>query len=376
MGYCSVLNGAGNRKIEHFVQQGGAYIGFCAGGYYGSSKCEFEVGDKDMQVIGDRELAFFPGTCRGCAFKGYKYDSEAGARAVHLKVNDAGFLGNAPEAFRSYYNGGGLFVDAPKFRENGVEVLASYTENLDIDSGEGTAAIVYCKVGSGAAMLTGPHPEWVLNFPMSTVRLLHVARFASRNIEPKQDIPFFPEVVETLENNDDLRNSFMKACLKKLGLIIDQGAENVVPPLSRLHLSSSRPGEIDRLLTDLKEIITIDNGKEYIKDENDTFLLEKSMSLSLPDLSQISLETEQAQVGGDSITDNVDRIRDYSAIIKHIVTYEEHWPASRVTPSFSHDTYFEALAEIQAHTLDAHSSFGSTLLYGDVVTSTNTLLEK
>ena len=71
MGYCSILNGAGNRKIEQFVQQGGTYIGFCAGGYYGSSKCEFEVGDKYLQVIGDRELAFFPGICRGCVFLGF-----------------------------------------------------------------------------------------------------------------------------------------------------------------------------------------------------------------------------------------------------------------------------------------------------------------
>lgn len=42
-----------------------------------------------------------------------------------------------------------------------MEVLASYPEPLGVESGEGTAAIVYCKVGEGAAVLTGPHPELV-----------------------------------------------------------------------------------------------------------------------------------------------------------------------------------------------------------------------
>lgn len=55
----------------------------------------------------------------------------------------------------------GVFIDAPKYKGQGVEVLASYPEPLGVESGEGTAAIVYCKVGEGAAVLTGPHPELV-----------------------------------------------------------------------------------------------------------------------------------------------------------------------------------------------------------------------
>ena len=161
-GYCEILNGTGNRRIRHFVEQGGLYLGFCAGGYYGSQKCEFEVGNKHLEVIGNRELAFFPGICRGCAFKGFKYGSEAGARAAELKVNKASLaIGAVPEVFRSYYNGGGVFVDAPKFKDKGIEVLANYMEPISVDAGEGAAAVIYCKVGEGAAILTGPHPEFV-----------------------------------------------------------------------------------------------------------------------------------------------------------------------------------------------------------------------
>jgi biotin---protein ligase len=159
MGYCEVLNGHGNRLISQFVQRGGAYLGFCAGGYYGSKMCEFEVGNKRLEVVGSRELGFFPGTCRGCAFRGFVYNSEAGARAVNVKVNRTPLTGGVPETFKSYYNGGGVFVDAETYKEQGVEILATYEEKLAVEGGQGPAAIVYRKVGSGSVMLTGIHPE-------------------------------------------------------------------------------------------------------------------------------------------------------------------------------------------------------------------------
>jgi len=164
LGYCRTLNGEGNRRIAQFVERGGAYFGFCAGAYYASKRCEFEVGNRRLEVVGDRELAFYPGTSRGCAFPGFVYHSEEGARDAELKVDKTILAeGAVPEVFRSYYNGGGVFVDAPKFKDQGVDILASYTQKISVDPGEGTAAVVYCKVGEGAAILTGPHPEYVAN---------------------------------------------------------------------------------------------------------------------------------------------------------------------------------------------------------------------
>lgn len=160
LGYCRSLNGDGNRRIEQYVRRGGAYLGLCAGGYYGCAKCEFEVGNKALEVIGRRELAFFPGTCRGCTFRGFVYHSEVGARAVNLKVNHTAFRsGVVPDTFHSYYNGGGVFVDAEKFSDKGVEILATYTDALDVEGGNLSAAVVYCKVGDGGVVLTGTHPE-------------------------------------------------------------------------------------------------------------------------------------------------------------------------------------------------------------------------
>jgi biotin--protein ligase len=161
LGYCRVFNGAGNRLITQFVRRGGTYLGFCAGGYYGSARCEFEVGNRDLEVIGSRELSFFPGICRGGAFKGFAYHSESGARPAKILVKKDAFsgAGNVPDELRCYYNGGGVFVDADKME--GVEILAEYDENLDVEPGNTKAAVVFCRVGEGSALLTGPHPESV-----------------------------------------------------------------------------------------------------------------------------------------------------------------------------------------------------------------------
>jgi biotin--protein ligase len=121
------------------------------------------VGDKKMEVIGDRELGFFPDTCRGLAFPGFLYQSEAGARAAELKVNKGAFATsgtNLPDTFRCYFNGGGVFVSAEKHKNRGVEVLANYNEKVHVDPGqEKAAAVVYRKVGDGNVILTGCHPE-------------------------------------------------------------------------------------------------------------------------------------------------------------------------------------------------------------------------
>ena len=169
LAYCRTFNGEGNRRISRFVNAGGSYLGFCAGGYYGSARCEFEEHDSKMAVVGDRELGFFPGTCRGLAFEGFVYNSEKGARAADVKIHKEAFDAMGDEvgqSFKSYYNGGGVFADAEKLKSRGVQILASYTEDLHVDSGEGAAAVVYRKVGEGHAILTGPHPEFVFPIPI------------------------------------------------------------------------------------------------------------------------------------------------------------------------------------------------------------------
>jgi biotin---protein ligase len=157
--YCRSLNGDPNTAISSWVRyQGGKFLGICAGGYFGSRRCEFAVGDKDLEVVGKRELSFFPGTCRGAAFPGFSYNKEGGARAAGLTIEEG--LQEVQENVKVYCNGGGIFVDADLLAAEGITVLARYQDKVDVEGGD--AAAVFCKVGTGAAVLLGVHPEYFL----------------------------------------------------------------------------------------------------------------------------------------------------------------------------------------------------------------------
>ncbi|KAI1380207.1 class II aaRS and biotin synthetase [Hypoxylon crocopeplum] len=357
LGYCRVLNGEGNSIISQYVRRGGSYLGFCAGGYYGCKKCEFEVGNKAMEVVGPRELAFFPGTCRGGAFKGFQYHSEKGARAVRVNVVKDAFRGSGlvPEVFTSYYNGGGVFVDS--LDGNGdVEVLASYAGELDVDGGREKAALVYCKVGQGAAILTGPHPE-----------------FAAANLSPQHDVAGYEQLINSLRSDDDARTSFLKACLTKLGLDANQETSSV-PSLSRLHLSSINSSDVDDLIHSWEEIISREDGEEYIKAESDTFHLQKPETMwSVTGLKEALTPNDSSDKKPSGLSS--EGIVDYSTIVKRIVTHEEAWPEAKATPYFNHNAFYSSLQEYRRSQPEAEE-WGDFLMYGEVVTSTNTLLEK
>lgn len=153
--YCAALNGEPNLMIHKFVEDGGSYIGFCAGAYYASSYVEFDRGGA-LEVSGKRELSFFPGVSRGPAYGTgtFHYDTDEGARLVPIIW--CGSEEKAPDPLFVYYNGGGIFVDAESYAE--VKVLARYG-----DISGHPAAIIECQVGKGRAILSAVHPEYDLS---------------------------------------------------------------------------------------------------------------------------------------------------------------------------------------------------------------------
>jgi biotin---protein ligase len=139
------LQGSANRRIRNYVNEGGRYFGVCAGGYYGSAYVEFEKGGP-FEIIGPRELAFFPGKAVGPAYQGpFSYHSEIGARAAQIRWK----WGLCPV----YFHGGCLFEGAEKY--SSIQILARYS-----DLPKEPAAAVYCPYGRGAALLIGVHPEY------------------------------------------------------------------------------------------------------------------------------------------------------------------------------------------------------------------------
>lgn len=176
----------------------------------------------------------------------------------------------------------------------------------------------------------------------------------------------YSDLVDAIIEDNDKRIAFLKACLLKLGL--NTSEENaVVPSLSRLHLSSIYPADVGHLIERLKEITTIaEDGTQKIIGENDTFILESSsQSLSLKSLSD-ALKDDESE----------DKIVDYNKIEKHLQIHDKGSPILKETPYFNHDTYFWHLKQYRSLSRSSPEQFGSFLLYGETVTSTNTMLDK
>ncbi|TLD06229.1 uncharacterized protein PgNI_08915 [Pyricularia grisea] len=356
--YCQVLNGSGNDSISTFVRRGGRYLGFCAGGYYGSGRCEFEVGSKEgMEVIGSRELAFFPGTCRGSAFKGFKYHSEAGARAVKLRINRSEFADQAtaglPDTFRSYYNGGGVFVDAEAMKSQNIHVLAEYAEDLDVDGGSGKAAIIHVQVKDGHVILTGPHPE----FDQAQLNA------------PRPEVKGYDKLILDLEADEQARIAFLRAALMKTGLEVVQDPVGTVPSLSSLHLSSANHQEVGDVLYSLGNVLTEQSdGTELIKAEINSFRVVNPSSTKTWDMSSLSNAVNDSDPKPDKRETD---INDQLIVFAH----EDSWPQHKETPHFDHELYYSSLSRYRRKERDSRD-WGTTLMYGEVVTSTNTMLEK
>lgn len=140
--YEKTLRGHGNSIIHNFVKRGGAYLGLCAGAYYGSSYVEFDRGGP-LEVRGERNLCFFPETAVGPLFGPYQYDSFLGARAVSIRTNWN------DSQFEVFFNGGPFFQNL----DHETKVLAYYHPIQK-------PAVIERKVGNGIALLSGVHFEY------------------------------------------------------------------------------------------------------------------------------------------------------------------------------------------------------------------------
>jgi biotin---protein ligase len=210
---------------------------------------------------------------------------------------------------------------------------------------------------------------------------LILIRFASVNLDRNSGGPGYSKVVDAVAEDDESRTTFLKACLSKLGLTVSQETSSV-PSLSRLHLSSMNHIEVSELLEELKDVITVEDGEEYIKGENDTFHIEKhssrwslnSLVKSLPLLGSGTSERQSETDKTDGAME--DRILDYNTIVKRLIPHETEWPGGKETPYFNHHAFFANLRRYQQEGSSEAEEFGCVLMYGEVVTSTNTILEK
>ena len=137
--YGKKLNGAGNKNIRAYVEEGGTYLGICAGAYYGCSAIEYHKGRED-EICGKRELNLVNAVAYGSIpFDNVYYNETLHSASVQAIQTEDGKMS-------AFYNGGCAF----RIRDEDA-VLARYKD--------GTPAIVGQMVGSGCAILCGVHLE-------------------------------------------------------------------------------------------------------------------------------------------------------------------------------------------------------------------------
>lgn len=163
------------------------------------------------------------------------------------------------------------------------------------------------------------------------------------------------------------RINFLKACLSKLGLTVTQETIEV-PPLSSLHLSGIDAGKTSQILLFLEGLLTREGPDQnaYLKDEHDTFCIERPGLWNSSDLMRpMPDESMKASMS----------LADHKTVIKRLVAHDDT-PSLRVSPYFDHNKFYLNLRQCQSESKEPASEFGTNILYGEVLTSTNTILEK
>lgn len=136
--YCAKLDGEGNDNIRAYVEEGGTYLGICAGAYYACEAIEYHKGRAD-EICAPRELAFAPATAVGSL--------PELAKPYDLTLESASVI-PLSNGVQTYYHGG------PYFRLNGKADILSYYDLPFV-----APAIIRTKVGKGTAILSGVHFE-------------------------------------------------------------------------------------------------------------------------------------------------------------------------------------------------------------------------
>ncbi|CEP11163.1 hypothetical protein [Parasitella parasitica] len=342
--YCQDLNGQGTTKIKNYVHGGGHYVGFCAGAYFASQNIEFEKGKKDMEVIGPRELGFYPGTSRGTMFPGFVYNSEKGAKAVSIL--------HQQETFKAYYNGGGYFVRPQQYEE--VKVVCTYQDPGLCDDEDKVAAGVQCQVGKGSAFLFGFHPEYDVN-------LLDLTDNDDREQITRDLTASLPKCRE-----------FLSQLLSDIGLKVNR-VEQSVPDLTPIYLATVS-GELLQAMT--AKLLDQADRDSIFNDTNDSFYIsqitEQNKSGLTKKLEQLSLERESEDKSP------VLKILYPSFVLDKDIAKAPQVPEKSLTPLFDLSAFFQSLADLRKQEWGggAWYRFGNAILYSEVITSTQTVLDK
>ncbi len=179
--YCEKLNGAGNDRIRAYVEQGGSYLGLCAGAYYACAGLSWAAGTP-QEISGSRELNFYSGIATGPIMEYLEKSSldHSWHHAAPIQYDDGEILLTTKTA----YEGG------PVFSGGEADILARYNN--------GDAAIIECMVGQGRVILSSSHIE----------RLFPVV-YQNRNASHAHDSAVMNELAQYRQQQDILWNRIL-----------------------------------------------------------------------------------------------------------------------------------------------------------------------
>ncbi|KAI8097635.1 biotin-protein ligase [Halteromyces radiatus] len=391
--YCQDLQGEPNQRIRQYVENGGRYLGICAGAYYGSSFIEFEKNDPIMSVCGSRELKFYPGVSRGTTYPGFVYNSELGARSIPILLNQSLLspfyeqsLGNNAHAFLNssihmYYNGGGYFVQADRYAKDNnnsgvkVEVLARFEYPGICTDETHPAAVVQCHIGQGHALLIAIHPEYDA---------------VPSDLENPDATDALKAIIKDLIQSKVDRKLFLRAVFARMGLqVVPLGhgqqvlMENQIleptPFYLAMHESATTSTTMPSTFTTLIEkwMEAASPVSKILECTHDAFYLS-------------ALDTNDND-NKNTALDLISLTRKQQAkppIIKLLYLTEPSGngttqyriiPPIHLTPSFNLALYFDLLNQWRNHYHQHQNNsvhfFGNTILYAQVAESTQTLLD-
>lgn len=190
--YDKTLGPHGFGLIRDFVQNGGIFLGVCAGAYYASKAFEWKPGGLPA-VHKKPGLNFFNGLARGPLpnavdhDKGYDtwYDLSLLTTSLHNKSRPGQDISG-----QCVYWGGPLFK--PQDRPARMETLAS----IDV-AGAQEPAILKIPFGQGQAIVSNIHPE---------ISARHLKAFTRPSVTPPVDErTYLKNIVSRLEANETFR---------------------------------------------------------------------------------------------------------------------------------------------------------------------------
>ncbi|KAF8208185.1 biotin-protein ligase [Mycena galopus ATCC 62051] len=327
--------------IEGYVQSGGVFLALGTGSHYSSRGLDSGILNvastsisKDMLLrFSDRESGsyIYPSFHAG--------GSDDTPRPVAIQPMDG-------ERIDVMFQNGDTEVVGVEDGKRNVRVLARYLDN----GAEGPVAGVLCMVGAGKIILWAPSPE----YPLTEEPASSISMAASLS----------PAAVDLAEHR---RFSLMKNTLLLLGLQIPEDADAICRPLPQFLASHFMKPHIVSLIANSIAAPKPGTELDAFEDANDKFrfhVLSDSASL-----------IQEARRAATTRTDPS------TWQPKHIVLCPDgQLPAHEQTPMFDIGLFFSAVSSArkkeEVSDVTEPWGIGDALLYGEAVTSTQTMLDK